>query len=93
MIEVENPNRMKKRGKKAQNLDIDDEVVLSRREREEIEKQKREQRYRKLHEAGLTDEARKDLARLALVKKQREEAAIKRKLEQEREAEVKKKGL
>ena len=34
-----------------------------------------------MHEKGQTDEARRDLARLALVRKQREEAAQKRELE------------
>lgn len=34
-----------------------------------------------MHEKGQTDEARRDLARLALVRKQREEAAQKRLLE------------
>lgn len=45
---------------------------------EELEKQQAKERYEKLHLAGKTDEARADLARLALIKKQREEAAKKR---------------
>ncbi|XP_034670911.1 28 kDa heat- and acid-stable phosphoprotein [Drosophila subobscura] len=51
---------------------------LSRREREQIEKQKARQRYEKLHAAGKTTEAKADLARLALIRQQREEAAAKR---------------
>lgn len=51
---------------------------LSRREREEIDKQKAKVHYQKLHAAGKTDEARSDLARLAIVRKQREDAAKKR---------------
>jgi hypothetical protein len=51
---------------------------LSRREREELEKQAAKERYEKLHLAGKTDEARADLARLALIRKQREDAAKKR---------------
>jgi len=51
---------------------------LSRREREAIEKQKAKERYQKLHAEGKTEEARKDLARLAIIRKQREEAAAKR---------------
>ena len=43
-----------------------------------MEKQQAKERYEKLHLAGKTDEARADLARLALVRKQREEAAKKR---------------
>ena len=46
--------------------------------REELEKQQAKERYEKLHLAGKTDEARADLARLALIRKQREEAAKKR---------------
>merc|ERR1712110_879098 len=57
---------------------------LSRREREEVEKQKAKAHYQKLHAAGKTEEARADLARLAIIKKQREEAAKKR--EEEKKA-------
>lgn len=46
--------------------------------REEIEKQKSKERYMKLHMEGKTEQARTDLARLAIIKKQREEAAKKR---------------
>eukprot|EP00958_Prasinococcus_capsulatus_P020898 scaffold2773_cov410-Prasinococcus_capsulatus_cf.AAC.11 len=37
-----------------------------------------QERYWKLHEQGKTEEARKDLERLAIIRKQREEAAKKR---------------
>ena len=46
--------------------------------REELERQQAKENYEKMHLAGKTDEARADLARLALIKKQREEAAKKR---------------
>lgn len=46
--------------------------------REEIEKQKSKERYMKLHYEGKTEQARADLARLAIIKKQREDAAKKR---------------
>lgn len=46
--------------------------------REEIERQKSKERYQKLHNEGKTEQARADLARLAIIKKQREEAAKKR---------------
>ena len=49
--------------------------------REELEKQRATQAYRKLHEAGKTDEARRDMARLAIIRQQREEAAKKREVE------------
>lgn len=38
--------------------------------------------FKKLHAAGKTEEARADLARLAIIRKQREEAAKKREEEQ-----------
>ena len=46
--------------------------------REELQKQQAKERYDKLHMEGKTDEARADLARLALIRKQREDAAKKR---------------
>ena len=49
--------------------------------REEVEKQRAAESYRKLHEAGKTDEAMRDLARLAIIRQQREEAAKKREAE------------
>ena len=58
--------------------DREEKPQLSRREREEIEKQRAKARYQKLHAEGKTDEARADLARLAIIRKQREEAAKKR---------------
>ncbi|NWQ83658.1 HAP28 protein, partial [Columbina picui] len=51
---------------------------------EEIEKQKAKERYMKMHLAGKTEQAKADLARLAIIRKQREEAA--RKKEEERKA-------
>jgi len=53
--------------------------------REEIERQRDAATYRRLHEAGRTEEARRDLARLAIIRQQREEAA--------RKKEAEKKGL
>lgn len=46
--------------------------------REEIEKQRKAANYRKLHAQGKTEEARADLERLAIIRKQREEAQKKR---------------
>ncbi|KAF4640336.1 hypothetical protein TGRH88_042610 [Toxoplasma gondii] len=50
-------------------------VELSRREREELERQRRQRIYEKLHAEGKTAEAKADLARLAEVRRRREEAA------------------
>lgn len=89
LIEIVNPNRMtRKSAQKLSQLRIDDDSgasinkpELSRRERELIEKQKARQRYEKLHAAGKTSEAKSDLARLSLIRQQREEAAAKREAE------------
>lgn len=48
---------------------------------EELEKQRAALHYQKLHAEGKTEEARSDLARLAIIKQQREEAARKREVE------------
>jgi len=47
--------------------------------REALEAAAAKERYWKLQEAGKTDQARADLARLALIRKEREEKAKQRK--------------
>ncbi|XP_020782958.2 pdgfa associated protein 1b [Boleophthalmus pectinirostris] len=84
LIEIENPNRVSQKSKKVTQIELEEPKQLSRREREEIEKQKAKERYMKMHLAGKTDQAKADLARLAIIRKQREEAA--RKKEQEKKA-------
>lgn len=66
---------------KVQNLHIDDNNRMSRKEREALEKKKAQERYWKLHMEGKTDQAKADLARLAQVKKRREEEAKKKEAE------------
>ncbi|XP_036142546.1 28 kDa heat- and acid-stable phosphoprotein [Monomorium pharaonis] len=90
LIQVENPNRVQKKTKKLSQLNqsLDSaKPELSRREREQLEKQKAYANYQKLHAAGKTDEARADLARLAIIKQQREEAA-KRREEEKKQKEL-----
>ncbi|CAK9053034.1 28 kDa heat- and acid-stable phosphoprotein (PDGF-associated protein) (PAP) (PDGFA-associated protein 1) (PAP1) [Durusdinium trenchii] len=53
-------------------------VELTRKQREEIERQAARRRYEELHKAGKTAEAQADMKRLEEVKKRREEAARKR---------------
>lgn len=50
----------------------------SRREREALEAAAAKERYRKLHEAGKTDEAKADLARLRLIREKREAEATRK---------------
>ncbi|XP_051899127.1 28 kDa heat- and acid-stable phosphoprotein-like [Pristis pectinata] len=79
LIEIENPNRIVQKNKKITDVDLNPRNrELSRREREEIEKQQARERYMKLHLEGKTEQARADLARLAIIRKQREDAARKR---------------
>ncbi|KAJ8638839.1 hypothetical protein MRB53_015533 [Persea americana] len=78
VIEIENPNLVKPKNVKAKDIDIEKTTELSRREREEIEKQKAHERYMRLQEQGKTEQARKDLERLALIRQQRADAARKR---------------
>ncbi|KAK3321637.1 casein kinase substrate phosphoprotein PP28-domain-containing protein [Apodospora peruviana] len=59
----------------------------SRKEREAADAAAAKERYRKLHEAGKTDEAKADMARLKLIREKREaEAARKQAEKEEREA-------
>ncbi|KAK3985626.1 casein kinase substrate phosphoprotein PP28-domain-containing protein [Cladorrhinum sp. PSN332] len=55
----------------------------SRRERDALAAQEAKERYRKLHEAGKTDQAKADLARLKLIKEKREQEAARRQAEKE----------
>ncbi|PHJ14933.1 28 kda heat- and acid-stable phosphoprotein, partial [Cystoisospora suis] len=87
-ISTTNPNRSK------QSVEKSGIVELSRREREELERQRRQRIYEvsqelrftpvrspclyKLHAEGKTAEAKADLARLAEVRRRREEAARRR---------------
>ena len=82
IIEIENPNRAQPKTKKVSQISHESsKPQLSRREREELEKQRAKAHYQKLHAQGKTEEARADLARLAIIRKQREEAAAKREAE------------
>ncbi|KAJ3695251.1 hypothetical protein LUZ60_000628 [Juncus effusus] len=89
IIQIENPNLVKAKNLKAKDVDLSKTTELSRREREELEKQRAHERYMKLQEQGKTEQARKDLDRLALIRQQRAEAAKKR--EEEKAAKEQKK--
>ncbi|XP_059443368.1 uncharacterized protein LOC132175435 isoform X2 [Corylus avellana] len=60
IIQIENPNLVKPKSLKARDIDLGKTTELSRREREEIEKQKAHERYMKLQEQGKTEQAKKD---------------------------------
>lgn len=79
LIEIENPNRVQKKAAvKIGQVAALPKPELSRKEREEIEKQQAAARYQKMHAEGKTEEARADLARLAIIKQHRLEAAARR---------------
>ncbi|KAL0283890.1 UNVERIFIED_CONTAM: heat- and acid-stable phosphoprotein, partial [Sesamum angustifolium] len=61
VIQIENPNLVKPKNLKARDVDIEQTTELSRREREEIERQRAHERYMRLQEQGKTEQARKDL--------------------------------
>ncbi|KMT04573.1 hypothetical protein BVRB_8g182290 [Beta vulgaris subsp. vulgaris] len=90
IIEIENPNLVKAKNLKAKDIDLEKTTELSRREREELEKQRAHERYMKLQEQGKTEQAKKDLERLKLIREQRAEAAKKR--EEEKAAKEQKKS-
>ncbi|KAJ9136100.1 hypothetical protein P3X46_033212 [Hevea brasiliensis] len=90
IIQIENPNMAKPKNVKARDIDIGKTTELSRREREELEKQRAHERYMRLQEQGKTEQARKDLERLSLIRQQRAEAARKR--EEEKAAKEQKKA-
>lgn len=90
LIEIENPNRVQKKAvEKVTKVNVNaagsSKPELSRREREELEKQRSAANYQKLHAEGKTDQARADLARLAIIKQHRAEAAARREAEKKGE--------
>ncbi|SCV73231.1 BQ2448_7156 [Microbotryum intermedium] len=78
-LDMMNANQKPNKGIKLGDLGAPKE--MSRREREQADKKAAAERYAKLHAAGKTDAARADLARLAEIRKQREQAAARRKAE------------
>ena len=63
---------------KAKDMTSEPTVELSRREREELEKQRSKEDYERRHKEGKTDEFKKDMERLQQAKKRREEEEAKR---------------
>mmetsp|Transcript_14329 Transcript_14329/g.14432 ORF Transcript_14329/g.14432 Transcript_14329/m.14432 type:complete len:305 (-) Transcript_14329:58-972(-) len=84
---VANPNAVNKTTKqlKVKDMkdagDVDPNAGLSRREREVLEAERQKADYLKRHLAGETEQAKKEMAQLALVRQRREEAKKKREAE------------
>ena len=88
-----NPNAVKQSfGTKLKDMNSAAAAPLSRKDREEKEKADAAERYRKRHEAGLTDEYKKDMAKLNEVKARRavqaEQAEERKAVEDEKRAKV-----
>ncbi|KAL5255307.1 hypothetical protein ACHWQZ_G014649 [Mnemiopsis leidyi] len=73
LIEVSNPNRARKGQVKTANVAAGETSQLTRRQKEELARQN----YQRLQLECKTDQAQKDLARLAIIRKKREEEAAK----------------
>jgi len=65
-------------GMKKVNVGSSSSAPASRKEREAADAAAAKERYRKLHEAGKTDEAKADLARLKLIREKREAEAARK---------------
>eukprot|EP01041_Mallomonas_annulata_P000410 gene410-744_t len=84
---VANPNAVNKALKQMKIKDMKDvdvvnpEEGLSRREREALEAERKKTDYMKRHLAGETEQAKKEMALLAIVKQRREDAKAKREAE------------
>ena len=87
LIKTANPNAPQKQHLKMSQLDGSaPKPELTRREREELDRQRRAAAYAKKHAAGQTDEAKADLERLRAAKARREAAEASRAKETEEEA-------
>mmetsp|Transcript_24620 Transcript_24620/g.44442 ORF Transcript_24620/g.44442 Transcript_24620/m.44442 type:complete len:274 (+) Transcript_24620:77-898(+) len=85
LIEVDNPNKAKVKMTKLKDMDGSGAAPMTRKEREEKEKEAKAAAYRKRHEAGLTEEYKRDMSKLNEVKARR--AAAQAKVDAEKEAE------
>jgi len=86
LIKTANPNAPQKQHMKMSQLDGSaPKPELTRREREELDRQRRAAAYAKKHAAGQTDEAKADLERLRAAKARREAAEASRAKETEEE--------
>lgn len=77
LIEVVNLNRAPEKMTKLKDMASGEAAPMTRKEREEKEKEAKAAHYRKRHEAGLTEEYKTDMAKLAEVKARRAAAHAK----------------
>eukprot|EP00800_Vazella_pourtalesii_P012255 TRINITY_DN2904_c0_g1_i1.p1 TRINITY_DN2904_c0_g1~~TRINITY_DN2904_c0_g1_i1.p1 ORF type:complete len:190 (-),score=65.59 TRINITY_DN2904_c0_g1_i1:73-642(-) len=79
LIEIENPNRMK--GKLEVRVEEMGDVKLTRRQREQMQAEKDRARQLKQMQDGTSAQAKRDIARLDQIKREREDAAKRRDME------------
>lgn len=89
LIETDNPNKQKVKMTKLKDMAAGEAAPMTRKEREEKEKEAKAAAYRKRHEAGLTEEYKRDMAALEKVKARRANAEAKIAAEKEMEDLVK----
>lgn len=77
VIEVDNPNKAPIKMTKVKDMGSAVAAPMTRKEREEKEKEAKAAAYRKRHEAGLTEEYKRDMAKLNEVKARRDAAKAK----------------
>lgn len=70
-------------GERVASMKIGSSEGETRKQREDRQKEEARAAYRKKHEAGLTEEYKRDMEKLAEVKKRREAAAAKAKMEED----------
>jgi len=86
IIEIDNPNKTRGSGMvKIKDLASTPTEQMTRKQREEAEKAAKAAAYRKRHEMGLTEEYKRDMAKLAEVRKRREEAEARAKAQTDME--------
>lgn len=77
LIEVDNPNKAPVKMIKMKDMGSGEAAPMTRKEREEKEKEAKAAAYRKRHELGLTEEYKRDMAKLEEVKARRAAAQAK----------------
>lgn len=77
LIEIDNPNKQPIKMTKLKDMASTEAAPMTRREREEKEKEAKAAAYRKRHEMGLTEEYKRDMAKLNEVKARRAAAQAK----------------
>uniref|UniRef100_A0A7S0BVB7 SAP domain-containing protein n=1 Tax=Proboscia inermis TaxID=420281 RepID=A0A7S0BVB7_9STRA len=93
LFETDNPNFAPLKMMKAKDMALANPETMTRKEREEAQKAAGAAAYRRKHEAGLTEEYKRDMAKLAEVKQRREDERLKREAVKQMEEEAAKQQM